>query len=517
MEILFEHKQSEQPKVSLVLLDWSVRESLHILDYLEHQDVPRESFEVIWIEYYSRRLEDIDLRLNKCAAFDKHPAIDKWIVMNMPADVYYHKHLMYNLGIVVSSGQIITVCDSDAFVRPTFVRSIIEAFEKDRNIVLHMDEFRNVNEKFYPFSYPSFEEVTTLDCINNIGGQPTGIVDLSDPLHLRNYGACMCAMRKDLIAIGGADEHMDYLGHICGPYDMTFRLVNAGKKEIWHPNEWLYHTRHPGQAGEGNYLGPHDGMHMSTTALDVIRTGRVLPLVENQAIRSLRTNGDGIYYSPLISQVIPSIEIDKWKIDKAGWSSQQYWIGDVQITVKERKVNEEEKLRQSKGTCRRFSLTHIWIELMLYRIIFLLTVRQLFFKIRNYFGNKARARSILSDCRLVFVFFRRMWKNNLYTIKACEQVMQRLIDEGVEEVAVYCTGYVARILHILAKEMPFKISSIFDKVMIGEKFLNYEVLPYEALKDCQGRVIIASLTGIIEKEAELEELGIDRKNIVRLQ
>lgn len=517
METLFEHRLSQKPEVSIVLLDWSVRESFHILDYMEQQDVPRESFEIVWIEYYDRRHEEIDLRLNKSTAFGKHPAVDKWILMNMPSDVYYHKHLMYNLGIVVSSGRIVTVCDSDAFVRPTFVRSIIEAFESNSDIVLHMDEFRNVNEKHYPFNYPSFEEVTTLDCLNNVGGKPRGIVDLSDPMHLRNYGACMCAKRKDLIDIGGADEHTDYLGHICGPYDMTFRLMNAGKKEIWHSDEWLYHTRHPGQAGEGNYLGPHDGMHMSTTAMDVIRTGRILPLVENSAIQSLRLNGDGIHYSPLADQVIPTLEIDKWKLDKASWSSKQYWIGDILITVKERKADKKERLLQARKKHSRFSPKHLWAKLMLYHIIFRLTMRQLSFKIRNYLGNKARARSVVSDSRLVFVFFWRMWKNNLYTIRACEQVMERLVSEGVEEVAVYCVGYVTKILHILAKELPFKIVGIYDKAMVGKSFLNYEILSPEAMAGYSGKVVIASLVGIIEKEAELEEIGIDRKDIVRLQ
>ncbi|MHC4742388.1 MAG: glycosyltransferase family 2 protein [Planctomycetota bacterium] len=516
METVFEHRLSHKPEVSIVLLDWSVRESFHILDYMEHQDVARESFEIIWIEYYDRRHNEIELRLNKSAAFGKHPAVDKWILMNMPSDVYYHKHLMYNLGIIVSSGRIITVCDSDAFVRPTFVRSIIEAFEGDGDIVLHMDEFRNVNEKHYPFNYPPFEEVTTLDCLNNVGGKPRGIIDLSDPLHLRNYGACMCAKRDDLIAIGGADEHMDYLGHICGPYDMTFRLTNSGKREVWHSEEWLYHTRHPGQAGEGNYLGPHDGMHMSTTALKVIRTGRILPLAENSAIQRLRMNGNEIQYGPLIDEVIPKLEIEKWKIEKADWSSQQYWIGDILITVKERTTDKKKRLHRAERPSR-FSLRHIWAKLMLYHIILQLTLRQLLFKIRNYLGNRARKRHFVSDSRLVFVFFRRMWKNNLYTIRACEQVMERLIDEGVEEIAVYSVGYVARILHILSKELPFTIGGIYDKDRTGDRFLSYDVLSPDSMRGYSGKVVIASLVGIIEKETELQEIGIDRKDIVRLQ
>ena len=177
--------------------------------------------------------------------------MDQWIILGMPSNVYFHKHLMYNIGIVSGRGKIITVCDSDAMVAPTFVESIIESFEEDRNIVLHMDEVRNIDKKFYPFNYPSIEEVISEGCINWKDGKTTGLLDQEDILHTRNYGACMAALREDLINIGGADEHIDYLGHICGPYEMTFRLVNAGKKEVWHQEEFLYHTWHTGQAGQG--------------------------------------------------------------------------------------------------------------------------------------------------------------------------------------------------------------------------------------------------------------------------
>jgi hypothetical protein len=103
----------------------------------------------------------------------------------------------------------------------------------------------------------------------------------------------MCAKREDLIAIGGADEHTDYLGHVCGPYELTFRLRNINKQEIWHPSHLLYHVWHPGQAGDGNYVGPHDGQHISTTALSVLESGRVEPLQENPAIQHLRENKTG--------------------------------------------------------------------------------------------------------------------------------------------------------------------------------------------------------------------------------
>ena len=104
-------------------------------------------------------------------------------------------------------------------------------------------------------------------------------LDLDDELHARNYGACFCAKRADIISIGGADEHDDYLGHVCGPYEMTFRLRNAGLRIIWHEQEFLYHVWHPGTDGESNYMGPHNGRNMSTTALRIRSTRRIMPLV----------------------------------------------------------------------------------------------------------------------------------------------------------------------------------------------------------------------------------------------
>ena len=267
------------PRVSLILIDWSVRESFHILHYLSGQDVERELFEVVVIEYYSKVSKAVSL-------FEGQ--VDSWILLEMPDDCYYHKHLMYNAGIVASNGDICVICDSDSMVKPSFIRSIISEMDSNSNSVIHLDQFRNERKDFYPFAYPDFLEVTGKGCINNFMGKTIGLADEMDTIHTRNYGACMCARRVDLIKIGGSDEHNDYLGHICGPYEMTFRLVNSGCREVWHQNEFTYHTWHPGQAGEANYLGPHDGRHVSTTALNSLITGKILPLNENSSIQKLR-------------------------------------------------------------------------------------------------------------------------------------------------------------------------------------------------------------------------------------
>ncbi len=269
------------PKVSLVLLDWSVRESFHLLHYLSLQTAPRDTFEVIIIEYHGRVSDSI-------REFESQ--VDSWIVLDMPETCYYHKHLMYNVGIAAAKGEIVMIGDSDAMVKKTFIEAINTHFQKHPKSVYHIDQFRNSRRELYPFNYPSFEEVLGDGCMNNVNGKTSGVLNTTDPIHQRNYGACMCARRSDLIEIGGADMHIDFLGHICGPYDMTFRLMNKGRQEVWDMEEFMYHTWHPGQAGADNYMGPHDGRHVSTTALEALTSGRVMPFVESEGIRLLRTD-----------------------------------------------------------------------------------------------------------------------------------------------------------------------------------------------------------------------------------
>jgi len=155
MEVLFEYNTVVPSKVSIILLDWSCRESIHTLHYLNNQTVQREKYEIIWIEYYNRQSKEIEEEVKEYRGSGKFPFVDKWIVMNMPENVCYHKHLMYNIGIIVAKGSIITFCDSDAMVSPAFIKSIIDSFEEENHTVLHMDEVRNNDKRFYPFNYPS--------------------------------------------------------------------------------------------------------------------------------------------------------------------------------------------------------------------------------------------------------------------------------------------------------------------------------------------------------------------------
>jgi hypothetical protein len=281
-EIVF-HRNPGKPRVSVILTDWGVRESFHSLYYLNRQTADRKDYELIWVEFYDRKPEE----LQRLAAGRPAPVLDKWYVLGYPDDCVFHRHRLYNAGLLAAAGEVCVICHSDAIFRPTFIENVLRAFEETPSAVIHIDEVRNEDWRFYPFNYPSLEDVLGLGCVNWKGVTTRGLSGGKVKLHEVDYGACLVARRRDLLAIGGADEHPDYLGYSSGPYEMTFRLVNYhGRPERWLHNEYLYHVRHPNPPDlRTAYQGPHDGRSLSLRALDARASYRVSPYRRNPLLR----------------------------------------------------------------------------------------------------------------------------------------------------------------------------------------------------------------------------------------
>lgn len=285
-------RQRQEPvKVSVILLDWSCRESFHSFQWLANQTVPRDQYELIWVELFDRvppeALEAAD------------------VVLTCHQQGMYHKHEGYNEGLLAASGQIITVCDSDAAFSQDYIESIIKVFRLDTGddpsqVVLMHHEWRS------PESYPA--RLSSVDQLPQFRWKELW----------PNVGASMSVAVRDAIRFGGFDEHPGYRGYLCGPYELGWRLVNAGLPEVWHQQSFLFHFNHPhasqndNEPGWNEMLFPHVEHHAGL-AVEAFSSGRVLPLQPNPEIQRQRmaSRRIGTQFEVKYSRMLGSPELAK--------------------------------------------------------------------------------------------------------------------------------------------------------------------------------------------------------------
>jgi hypothetical protein len=524
LDFVFRREPTGPVDLTFVLLDWSCRESYHFLDYLNDQTAPRATYEIIWIEYYARRAAELTQRLDRARAAGRHPDVDTYVALRMPDEVYYHKHLMYNLGIALAAGRIVCFCDSDALAQRGLVASIVEQFSADPNHVLHLDEVRNHQRRHYPFNYPPLDEVVGQGCLNWVNGCPAGLLDTADPLHTRNYGACMCALRQDLIAIGGADMHRDFLGHICGPYEMTFRLANAGKRELWHRSQWLYHVWHPGQAGDQNYAGPHDGAQMSSRALEARQSGRVLPLAENPAIARLRA-GDDRRPATLGDVVAPAM-IEEWKRQNLHQRGREYRLGDGRICVLEAtdtpasaaieipRAQPQPLFGQRFGWPARLRVLPTLAALLCSQLIakYNTTKAGLVSAGPPQGGKLRRKLQGLSS------FLKRMWAYDLHLVRRCWVTLSYLKASGHTELVLYGDGDAARLLASMTRPLGLRVHAVCRwSAAEPRRRPLAPVWTAQQLGRWAGPVVVASFVDSAQHVEQLQSLGLSRERLIVLE
>lgn len=272
--IVHKNASPPAPRLSIILLDWGCRERFTTLDWLRQQDVSKDQYELIWVEVYDRVVGEVMEKADVVITCNQHGI--------------YHKHIGYNAGLLHARGELICVCDSDAVFPPDFIRSVFRSFQMEDGgaaipLVLMHYEWRTA------LLYP--------DGLNDTGTLKDHARWQWWPL-IVNEGACMTVRRADAIRFGGFDEHPSYRGYLCGPYDLGWRLINAGWPELWHdPSVALWHFAHPDPIGTNGQRAslkqllekayPHIDGH-ALTAVEAFSTGRFQPLRENPEIWTLR-------------------------------------------------------------------------------------------------------------------------------------------------------------------------------------------------------------------------------------
>jgi cellulose synthase/poly-beta-1,6-N-acetylglucosamine synthase-like glycosyltransferase len=203
-------------KISVIMADAGFGERFHTIDFLNHQTLAKEKYELIWVEYYSGVKEELR----------KKEGV-KIFTLNR-TERPYHMAYCFNEGIKQSEGDLIVIMNADQVVGPTFLETIWREHEKCPDLAMYLQRWNEPREHH------------------------TGDISLQ---HLkkvcrytnpRNYGGCLTVRKKWLLKVNGYEQHPIFAGLHALAMEMYTRLKNLGLHVKWHPHERIYHPWHPG-------------------------------------------------------------------------------------------------------------------------------------------------------------------------------------------------------------------------------------------------------------------------------
>jgi hypothetical protein len=297
--------------------------------------------------------------------------------------------------------------------------------------------------------------------------------------------------------------HPDYLGHIAGAYEMTWRLVNLGKREVWHDAEWLYHVWHPGQAGDRNYAGPHDGRQISTRSLMCRASARTLPFLESPALRKLRLGERRLPDATLLEEATDPDWLPSWRYDRLGSVSQT-------TTPAAHVPPFGHRLGWWARLCLRLPALGIlrrqWR--VKWRAAGLAVARP---------GNSA-AREGLRKSQALVSFLKRIVAFDRYWFRQCSLALGYAIQEGHADLVLYGEGDVARVLCAMAGRLPIRIKAVCPfRPAPPPRLLGRPTITEKELAQSGDMIIVAAIVGIGGRVERLKALGVPRDRIITLQ
>ncbi|NIO79505.1 MAG: glycosyltransferase [Candidatus Aminicenantes bacterium] len=208
------------PKISVVMIDGSFRESFHAVDFFCQQTLAIEGYELIWVEFYDRVNPELEKKISQ------YP--NARVVTLDHKDEIYHSSLCFNAGIKESSGDIIFIPDADIAVEPYFLEEALKEHEKNHKLVMYF--YRKEEEK------KDHRDHFTLEYLKKV-------CKFKNP---SNYGGCLSVRKKWLEEINGYEQHPVFgSGFHANGIDVFTRFKNLGLQVMWHPELLLYHPWHP--------------------------------------------------------------------------------------------------------------------------------------------------------------------------------------------------------------------------------------------------------------------------------
>ncbi len=227
--------------ISVIMVDGGFREKFHLIDYLNRQTLPRDMYELIWVEFF----DDV----NSCLA--SKPGVEI-VTLGHSKDHPYHSSYCFNEGIRRSRGELVVIIDADQVVEPDFLEAILrEHRETDRLVMYVMRWDEPKEEHIEPVDLEHLRRVTRI----------------KNPV---NYGGCLTVRKKWLYEINGYDLDPIFEGLHANGRDLWTRFKNLGLYVMWHPTQRMYHPWHPNTLYSANSTYDEQLKHISWKAKNLI-------------------------------------------------------------------------------------------------------------------------------------------------------------------------------------------------------------------------------------------------------
>lgn len=231
--------------ISIILIDGGFRENFHIIECLKKQNLPADSFEILWVEFY----DEISAQLYQQNNVN-------FIKLGFPRTTEYHSSYCFNEGIRQSKGEVLVIADADVLVTENFLQVVLDEHQRCEKLAMY---FHRLNE---PEEFHDKGKSYNIEHIRKVG-------QLTNP---SNYGGCLTVRKKWLNEINGYDQDPRFKsGFHANGLDINTRLKNLGLHIMWHPTERLYHPWHPFTlASSGNYDAQHEIINNRALHLDTL-------------------------------------------------------------------------------------------------------------------------------------------------------------------------------------------------------------------------------------------------------
>jgi len=202
-------------KISVIMMDAGFRERFHLIDCLNNQTLPRDRYEIIWVEHFDKIHPELQAKENV-----------RFILLNRALETYSMSHCL-NEGVRQSTGDLLVIPDGDVFIRNDFLERVLTEHERYEDLVLYIRRYDQAEEDVGPMTVDYLERTCHLK-------------------RATNYGGCVTVRKKWMLKVNGYEQHPIFYGHnYWGGRDLYVRFRNLGLAIKWHPSLKVYHPWHP--------------------------------------------------------------------------------------------------------------------------------------------------------------------------------------------------------------------------------------------------------------------------------